>query len=390
MLSKNKLNTVEITQLIQERDFDKAFQKIDDSIQVYQKKLSEKPQCKSSRVALMTLWKVISDTLFVNTDVQLPTHSAKKIQKFPSLGTLIVDNFIENDWKSQCTGKFGGPKPKSLSWKQFYFESESQVDQLEEVSDKIRWCVEKGHIKYLKFLQEEDVNLDEIQYPDKASLVSKAIAQDYSALALYLLDQKCPANTVDDSGWTPVHYAVNNGNLALLKQLLKSKININAKCKQGLTPLHVAAIKNSNDCLFFLLSEGSKTTIKDKRGYTPLYYALFNLDTIAVERLLDYGGDINLKDPFGRTFLHWAVTTGNEHIVKLIINNNIMINAKDMFGRTALHYAAQAGHMNCINTLLTHECQPSIQDKFQQTPLRIAAFWGNGPVTAVLHEAGAR
>ncbi|RAP28318.1 hypothetical protein DID78_05100 [Candidatus Marinamargulisbacteria bacterium SCGC AG-343-D04] len=384
----------DILGLFKTRNFDDCFEKITKKIQFYQSQLAIKPYCKESRKGMMICWKFIKESIFYHESVELPLNKKNNIRgnPFQLARAFIVDNVIENDWKKQCIGKFGGPKPSALSWKQFYFLSESEAEKETDFYEKIKWCAENGHINHFKFLLSnyEKIDINAIVFNNGDNLLAKVINKQFKTFAHHLLDNKSDVNTSNNNGWTPLHYAINNGNLEITKQLLRKKISLNSKDKKGRTPLHIATIKNFSDIIKLLLSEGVKANIKDYNGFSPMHYALFNFDLQAVELIIKYGGDINVKDHFDRTFLHWASSRGNANIINLLIKHNINKNSRDKFGCTPLHYAVQSGDINAVDALLKNQIQVNINNKFDETPLRVAAFFGFKKGLSVLYEQGAR
>ncbi len=399
ILEKNKSENqtvLDFLKAIEEKNFENAFQKISIRINGFKDVLSKKPQCKLSRQGLAQCWDFIKETYHIDEGIQfqtngnLPPKTAKK--PIQSIKAFVMDHLLENEWKKQCEGKFGGPKPPFVSWKEFYFSLEAESDVLKSSEDKVRWAVDGGHLNYFNFLLDQDKKLDvkSICYKNGQCLTSRSISKNYKKMALNFLDRKFKSNCIDENGWSPIHYSVFAGNKTIIKRLIKEKSTINQKDKKGLTPVHIATIKNYNDILKFLLGQGAKVNIKDKNGRLPLHYALMNNDLQASEWLIEYGADINAKDSFGRTYLHWAASCNNTPSIKLLLLNKCNINIKDKFGRTAMHYAAQHGNVSAIELLLKDGAAMNIKDNFEDTPLLVAAFYEHGQEMVLLHEAGAR
>ncbi len=91
-------------------------------------------------------------------------------------------------------------------------------------------------------------------------------------------------NARDKLEWTPLHFAVANGSLKMVKFLLSKGANVNAKASMGETPLHIA------NCLEI------------------------------AKLLILKGADINSQDDSGVTALGWAVVEGNEELVDFVIS----------------------------------------------------------------------
>ena len=69
---------------------------------------------------------------------------------------------------------------------------------------------------------------------------------------------------------TALHFAVEKGQLEVVKALLDGAADVNARDRHGSTPLHVAATRGHGDCARLLLSRGADTLAQDGQGRIPL------------------------------------------------------------------------------------------------------------------------
>ena len=90
------------------------------------------------------------------------------------------------------------------------------------------------------------------------------------------LNFRAEVNVKDNSGWTPLHWAVDYNRLEIAQFLIPSGAELNAKDKLGQTPLHRAAVRNSLAVAELLISSGADLDAKDNRGNTPLALADWN------------------------------------------------------------------------------------------------------------------
>ena len=174
-----------------------------------------------------------------------------------------MDNFIECDWKNQYQGKYGGPKPNTFSWKEYYFFSEGEVDKHIKFEDKIKWAVKMGHFNYFQFLisQEDTINLKEVVYSKKEPLLSMAIKKNFILFIKWFLDKKVDINQKCDQGWTSLHYAAASGSHLIVKYLVSHSCNLNAKDAEHITPLHCSSIQLSR-CVKTTFKKWSKSNLQ--------------------------------------------------------------------------------------------------------------------------------
>ena len=371
----------EIKASFETKDFSKVEQDLSEQIIVLKNKLIKTPHLKKLRSDVKKYLNFLVEIMYQDPKSYLPEIKKYnyKIKPFKIVKALFMDNLIENEWKKQCNGKYGGEKKVDLSWKDWYIKNEYEVEQLEGLETKMKWSVENGHINYFKYLlsQESDIKLDDIKFEKNMSLLSKMIIEDYVSFCNYLIELNIDLNCIDNRGWRPLHYAVFYGNLKIVETLIEKKVPLNSKDKFGLTPVHIASIKGYTDILKCLLKSGAKVNFKDKSGHSPVSYSVMQNEYSSVEILLNYGCDLSIKDKFGRGLLHFGSVFGFSSLLSLLLKNNMNVNLKDNFGRTPLHYSAHCGNLKCQEVLIKNNADVSVVDKFNDTPMLIAAFFGN-------------
>ena len=96
-------------------------------------------------------------------------------------------------------------------------------------------------------------------------------AKDY-ARTKQLIEIGANVDARDAFGGTPLHYAADSKDIALL--LIQNGANVNAKTGNGRTPLHEAAQENSKDTALLLIQNGANVDARDAFGRTPLLVAV--------------------------------------------------------------------------------------------------------------------
>lgn len=80
-------------------------------------------------------------------------------------------------------------------------------------------------------------------------------------------------NSQDDSGLTPLHYAIIGKNLPAMQLLIDEGAYVDAADKTGLTPLHLAIIKGNREAIELLIQSGASIEAVDQLGYSALLFA---------------------------------------------------------------------------------------------------------------------
>ncbi len=115
------------------------------------------------------------------------------------------------------------------------------------------------------------------QQKDGITPLHAAVFQENIQLVRLLLSKGAGVNVPEkECGSTPLHVAVVQENIQLAELLLNKDANINAQEKDGSTPLHLAAYGNLHQFVSLFLKRGAKADITDNKGQTPLDIAKAN------------------------------------------------------------------------------------------------------------------
>lgn len=119
-------------------------------------------------------------------------------------------------------------------------------------------------------------------------------------------------------GWTPLHIAVYERNLDIVRLLIKYGANINAKTYNRETPLHIAVYEGHWDVAKLLIDHGADVNARNNNGSTPLHIAAERGFLDIVQLLLEKGADPNILDSKARTPANLAAKKGYENVVALL------------------------------------------------------------------------
>ena len=136
----------------------------------------------------------------------------------------------------------------------------------------------------------------------------------------YLELQKNNINTLDDldeSGQAPVHIAIHNQKLDVLKFLLMCKANINTKNSAGFTLLHIAIEQDNEELAKYLIDNGADINAQTLDNTTPLHIAVKNKSLNIIKMLLDAKANVYIKDSNSLTVLSMVIQSKDIALIRI-------------------------------------------------------------------------
>ena len=185
-------------------------------------------------------------------------------------------------------------------------------------------------------------------------------------------------------------FYIQNNKINIVSLFIDSgMLNVNEKNESGLTPLHFAVSLNSKEASLLIIQNGANVNDKANEGITPLHIAaLENLNEIGV-LLIEKGADVNIKSVNNNTPLHMATTEHSEEIALTLIKNKADVNAKDKDGNTPLHFAAQHNSKETALILIKNKADVKAKNNKGATPLHTASLKNSKEVALLLLKNGA-
>lgn len=105
----------------------------------------------------------------------------------------------------------------------------------------------RGNTDVADFLIE---NVKDVNYKSREGTALAGLAIKYNKdLVEHLLKKKADPNIADETGYTPLFWAVKSGNKDLVEQLLKYKADKTKKDSMGMTPFEYALQTNNREII---------------------------------------------------------------------------------------------------------------------------------------------
>ena len=171
-------------------------------------------------------------------------------------------------------------------------------------------------------------------------------------------------------------------------ELLPRDIN-DAADTDGMTALHFAAQNGNIAIVQFLIENGADIKAQDTVfSRTALHFAAENGNLETVKYLVEHGADIQDRDNFGATAFHYAAKNNRLDIVKYLVSKKMDYMAKDVRGWSAMHYAADGDSIDIIRYLLAKGLNINELNNAGRTPLFFAR--GNQELRKFMISNGAK
>ena len=200
------------------------------------------------------------------------------------------------------------------------------------------------------------------------------------AAAIAQQDEK-PAVNVQEAT-SPLHQALDDGDLERVKVLIAQGADINAQNNKGGTPLHTAAYQGYKDVVEILLEQGADVSLLNNKGWNALHFAADEGNWEIAVMLMAKGlkpetGVAQVNPPIakGTTALHLAAMNGNLGVVKVLLTTGMDVNIRhDNGGTPLLNAVVFRGGRRVIDYLLAVGGDVNIKGNKGKTTLHAAAY----------------
>ncbi len=125
-------------------------------------------------------------------------------------------------------------------------------------------------------------------------------------------------NQIYEYEGSPLHVAVKEGDIELVKHFLEKGANVNIQGAFGETPLHIAVDRGYESIVKLLLENGADPNIQSNEGNTPLHLAVIASSADIAYELVKAGADKSIKNKAGKTPLDLAKELNDEKMIKIL------------------------------------------------------------------------
>uniref|UniRef100_A0A4W6CIY8 Inversin n=1 Tax=Lates calcarifer TaxID=8187 RepID=A0A4W6CIY8_LATCA len=290
------------------------------------------------------------------------------------------------------------PSPKALALLLKHIGPGEVDTQDKNKQTALHWSAFYNRPEHVRLLIKHDSNIGIPDSEGKIPLHWAAHSQEPSATqTVRCILEAAPTESLlnwqDYEGRTPLHFAVADGNEAVVEVLTSYEgCNVTAYDNLFRTPLHWAALLGHAKIVHLLLERNTSGTIpSDSQGATPLHYGAQSNNAETVGVFLSHPSVKDEPDLEGRTAFMWAAGKGSDDVIRtmLALTPHIDINMADKYGGTALHAASLSGHVSTVKLLLEKGAMVDSLDVMKHTPLFRACEMGHRDVILTLIKGSA-
>ncbi len=242
-----------------------------------------------------------------------------------------------------------------------------------------------------------------------AEALLESVRAGNGEVAIELVEEGADVHEAESNGTTALHYAVHNGDLALVRKLIDAGANVNAMNSYGSSPMSEAAILGDAEIVEALLDAGADPESPNADGQTALMVVARSSNLKTAMLLLDAGADVNATENWrGQNAVIWAAAQSQPEMLELLLdaggdpNSRSILNERDRQisnerrfqwrpagGLTALMYAAREGCLDCVKLLVEAGADIDQGDAENVTPLLAAVINMRFDTAKYLVEQGA-
>lgn len=186
----------------------------------------------------------------------------------------------------------------------------------------------KGSVQAVSLLLDANASIDKKGYNSETPLFKASYSGNLD-IVKELLSRGASPEIGNDSGWTPLHAAVDN--VEICRLLLSYNATINIQQRDLWTPLHLAVNWEKLEVVSLLLEKGADPNLVNKDGRAPFH--MYRSEDM-LEIFLKHQGqncvDWEKPNNSGMTLLSLTILKGESRAAELIIKKGAIVGFKEL------------------------------------------------------------
>jgi ankyrin repeat protein len=233
-------------------------------------------------------------------------------------------------------------------------------------------AAERGKFDAVKILLNYDADPNAQEHHAGQTALMWAIAEKHGEVADLLVEYEADVGLSTKSGFSPLMFAVQQGDLDTVGALLTAGAEIDEVMpKSGVNPLMIATVGGFDEIVKLLLEKGAEPNSTDSNGVTPLHEAAKDAHALNIIRtLIEYGADPNARIAMSKSGGNSA-NQGYGGSVRTPTGVSLK-------GATPLFNAAGLNRLENVMALLDAGADPLIANDTNLTALMMVAGAGTG------------
>ena len=367
----------------------KDFQKLADSVNDFQKKLTTGVECSELRDALnLTLFLLQKHFRYLQLKMRDKTKNQNIYPPLSQPGQFRINIKVSDENKFEWTW-VSSDSPRMI-------ESLPSANLQTPVPFIIQ-AAKDGDLNMIRQLVERDPNcVNDVDSYGRTALFYCIHYDQINTMAVIL---QCGANPeiTCNEGSLPLHIACYYGNAAAAGLLIHNHEadSINYQDSYGRSAVHWAMVPETTDCLRLLIRYNATLNPRDGEGLSPAMWACKknrwqHLQLLLRTELSTNEPDGIERDTNGLTWLHWAAVGGVECFEALM--DDVTLQLRDNYGRTPFLYAAENGCLEVLKAMKDRMEPERLYDVDNRgrTALHLSTIHGHGRIAGFLMDCGCK